>query len=295
MDLRARPAWRSRVWLAAFGVLAAMVLVLATLGLDDPASAAVVLVSSAVAAAAVIGWALGRTRRQRRAYEESLTAWAAERATQRERLRIARELHDLASHGLGLITVRAAAARSVGGPAAEAERASALADIEDAGRAATAELRRMLTVLRSPAPAGGPGDPDPLRPTVMLTDLPAIVANAHRSVPEIAVEVGNLGDVPGGLQSAVGAIVGEALANVARHAGPAPTRLRVVRDGEQLLVEVVNDGPVPGWVPHPGAGHGLLGMRERATVLGGSLTAGPAGSGFLVRARLPFDPESDRT
>lgn len=294
MDLRARPAWHSRVWLAAFGVLAAMVLALATLGLDNPASAAVVLVSSAVAAAAVIGWALGRTRRQRRAYEESLTAWAAERATQQERLRIARELHDLASHGLGLITVRAAAARGVSGPAAEAERASALADIEDAGRAATAELRRMLTVLRSPVSAG-PGDPAPLRPTVMLTDLPAIVANAHRSVPEIAYEIGDLGEVPGGLQSAVGAIVGEALANVARHAGPTPTRLRVFRDGEQLLVEVVDDGPVPGWVPHPGAGHGLLGMRERATVLGGSLTAGPAGSGFLVRARLPFDPDSDRT
>ncbi|GAA3661276.1 sensor histidine kinase [Microbacterium marinilacus] len=274
-----RPTWRSRAWLVAASVLLALVLVLSTVGVDSPQTTlAMTLVAIGVAAAMVV-WALLRTRSHRRLYEAELAAWAAERAAQGERLRIARDLHDLVSHGLGIITVRAAVARAIPDPD-EDDRANALADIERVGRETTTELRRMLTVLRTPGPA-------PLRPADTLDDLPAIVDAASSTGVEATLAVADLGEVSAGVQLTVCAVVREALSNAIRHAGPTRARIDVRREGDALAVDVQDAGPSEGWRPQPGAGHGLDALRERVAVLGGTLDAEPAGPGFRLTARIP--------
>lgn len=275
-----RPIWRSRAWTAVAAAVGVVVLVLATVGVEGPGSVWVAwtLAVAVVGGATVSAWL--RLRDERRRYEDELAGWAAERAAQAERLRIARDLHDLASHGLGLITLRAAAARSVPGEAGAVEREQALADIEQASRQATGELRRMLTVLRSPGRA-------PLRPADTLADLPAIVDEHVPHGVRTVLEVGDLGDLPPHVQVTVCAAVREALQNTVRHAGPTRAAATVVREGADVVVEVTDDGPGPGWRPRAGAGHGLAGLRERVGAAGGTLTAGPHGDGWRVLARLP--------
>ena len=202
MDTADRPVLRSRAWIVAAAVLATVLLVLATVGVDQVPFAIAASVTAFLLSCAVVAWAFVRSARQWRAHEDELTAWAAERAAAAERLRIARDLHDLASHGLGLITVRAAAARTADGPGAEAERAAALADIERAGREATTELRRMLAVLRDE------GEPAPLRPAASLDDLPGILDRAREAGVDARLEVGDLGEVSAGVQLTVCAAVG---------------------------------------------------------------------------------------
>ncbi|MGW9159261.1 sensor histidine kinase [Microbacterium sp. NPDC055665] len=283
MDASPRPTWRSRTWIAAGGMIALLVVVLSVLGLDGPQSLAVVLTTAGILAVGVLVWATVRSQRQRREYERSLTDWAAERAAQQERLRIARELHDLASHGLGLITMRAAAVAPLEGVTGDAERRRALVDIEEAGRSAMSELRRMLTVLREP------GDEVPLQPPARLSEVPGIVTAAEAFGVRASLRAEDLGEVPPAVEAAACATVREALANVGRHAGPVPARVAVERDGNALRVVVADDGPARGWQSQPGAGHGLRGMRERVGALGGTLIAEPVGTGFRVGARLPFE------
>lgn len=275
-----RPTWRSRAWSAAFVLLAILALVLSTVGFGDSSSLRVALAVTVAITALVIAWAVSRTRAQRRRYDEELAGWAAERAAQAERLRIARDLHDLASHGLGLITLRATAARTVTGPDGEAERSSALTDIENASRQTTTELRRMLTVLRTPGYA-------PLRPVDTLVDLPAIVQAANGTGLTATLNVAELGEVSPGVQLTVCAVVREALNNTTRHAGPTQAYVEVARESETIRVQVQDAGPRPGWRAQPGAGHGLNGLRERITVLDGTLHAAPAGDGWSLIARIP--------
>jgi signal transduction histidine kinase len=287
MESSDRPVLRSRAWPVAFALLVVLLGVLMTAGTSPPIAAAAAICATLGCAVTVVVVTLLRTRRQRRRYEDELTSWAAERATQAERLRIARDLHDLASHGLGLITVRAAAARALTGPAGEAERAAALADIEHAGREATTELRRMLAVLRTP------GDETPLRPVGSLDDLPQLVEVARTAGVSAQLSVGELGTVSGGTQVAVCAIVREALANTARHAGPTRAHVTVGREGDHIVTRITDEGPVADWSPHPGAGVGLAHLRERVAALGGTLrsgptgTVGPTGTGYELCARIP--------
>lgn len=272
----------SGVWATAGILLTALTLMLATVGVEGaPATTALLLVAFG-GAAAVLGWALWRTRQVRRSYEDDLTSWAAERAAQAERLRIARDLHDLASHGLGLITVRAAAAQGVTGVTADAECRTALADIERAGRQATTELRRMLTVLRGPA-----ADAAPLRPAETLADLPGIVEAARTGGLRIALDAQGLPEISAGVQLTVCAVVREALANSLRHAGPTSARVLLHREGTAVVVEIADDGPVAQWRPQPGAGQGLAGLRERVVAVGGTVRAEAGASGFVLHARLP--------
>jgi signal transduction histidine kinase len=256
-------------------VAGVLVLAMCTVGADGPL-ARVLPWTLVVGAVTTAIWAVRRARADRRDYEARLTAWAATEAVLAERLRIAHDLHDIVSHGLGLITVRAAAARHVAQPA---EMTAALTDIEEASRDATAELRRMLTVLRTPASTA---------PLDTLDDLPGIVDAFAKAALRPALSVEPLGPVPQGVQVAVCRIVREALSNTARHAGPTDVRVNVRRDGPDVVVSVADSGPsVPGWRPSPGAGHGLAGLRERIGSLGGELLAEPVDGGFHVTARIP--------
>ncbi|MEU8173605.1 histidine kinase [Microbispora hainanensis] len=255
-------------------------LLLALLAVGRGGAAAVVLpvVIAALALTVTVG-ALFHARRQRIAYEARLTAWAGERAAQAERLRIARELHDIVSHGLGLITVRASAARY---PGTRDDSSAALSDIERIGRQTTTELRRMLNVLRDST-----GTTAPLRPAESLQDLPAIIADAERAGPAVTLTLGEIDDISSGAQLTVCSIVREALTNTARHAGPTSANVHVYRDGDWVVTSVWDEGPVDGWAPHPGAGHGIEMLRERVAAIGGTLRAEHLDNGFRVTARIP--------
>ncbi len=273
-----RPAWRSYTWLAVVTVLLLMLLPLSVLGVGGEDEARTFVLAASALALVAIGTAAVRTRAQRRHYEERLAQWAAERARQDERLRIAGDLHDLVSHGLGIITVRAASGRIAGGD----EALRALADIERVGRETTTELRRMLGVLRTPGTA-------PLRPADTLEDLPGIVRAAGAAGLDATLRRGALGEVTPGVQLTVCAIVREALGNALRHAGPTRVRVEVDREDGCVAVRVRDDGP-SGTPPHrPGSGHGLAGLAARVAAFGGTLRSGPEGSGFAVTALLP-DP-----
>lgn len=254
-----------------------LAIVLATVSVDHPI---VPIVLAALCAVSVLAWAILRTRVQRGRYEEELALWAAERARQNERLRIAAELHDLVSHGLGLITVRAAVACTVPHAGGDAERSAALADIEDVSRATTTELRRMLGVLRDPRAA-------PLRPADTVADLPAIVAAANSAGVRATLAVDDVSDQPAGVQLTVCAVVREALNNALRHAGPTTASVVVHRQRDEIVVEVHDSGPVDGWRPQRGAGHGLDGLRQRITLVGGQLHTRANPAGFHIVARIP--------
>ncbi|MEU7587338.1 histidine kinase [Micromonospora sp. NPDC049230] len=277
MNAHPRPSGRSRTVPVVAVVISVLVMAMCTVGTQGPL--AVILPSLIVGGAVTAAlWAVRRTRADRAAYESRLTAWAASEAVLAERLRIARDLHDIVSHGLGLITVRAAATRHLPKPA---EVQVALTDIEDASRHATAELRRMLTVLREPAAAGRRA------PVDSLDDLPDIVHGASLAGIRARLTVEPLGPVSQGVQVAVCKTVREALSNAARHAGPTDVRVSVYRDGTHVVVTVADTGPsVDGWRASPGAGHGLAGLRERVGSLGGTLSAERVGAGFRLSARI---------
>jgi two-component system sensor histidine kinase DesK len=276
----ARPTWRSHAWLVAAALVMVLVATLGLIGFDRPTSAWVALAVAGAAAGFVVGWAISRTRRERRHYEEELAAWAEERARHAERLRIAADLHDLVSHGLGVITVRAAVARTLAGPEGDVERAQALADVERISRETTTELRRMLTVLLDANAAS-------LRPADTLDDLVPITQQADAAGLRTVLHVEPLGEVSAGVQLTICAVVREGLSNTLRHAGPTEVHVRVQREGDVIVVEVEDAGPRGAWQPRPGAGHGLRGLRERVTTLGGTFRAIPTGQGFRVSARVP--------
>ncbi|MFV0320430.1 MAG: sensor histidine kinase [Microbacterium sp.] len=281
----------SRAWVVV--AFLALVPLTAALVLDASSTGFLIAViaSGLIMVVAAWGWAIQRARRQRRDFEERLASWAAEQAIAQERLRIARDLHDLSSHGLGIITVRAAATGYLDGPDADAERQRAMLDIERIGRSSTTELRRMLTLLRTPG-----DDPAPRHPTDTLTALPSIIRDAERGGLIIQQSIQNLGGErhdDGGIapstQVAVCAVVREALTNVLRHAGPTTVRLTITRNDDAINVTVDDDGKHPGWRAEPGAGHGLTGLRERVRTHGGTLATSPTRQGFRLHASLPIE------
>ncbi|MEV4164645.1 sensor histidine kinase [Nonomuraea dietziae] len=218
-------------------------------------------------------WTVGRAVRERRLY----AARAVERLVTEERLRIARELHDVVAHSMGLIAVKAGVANHVMRSRPE-EAHDALKVIESASRDALTEMRHLLGVLRT--------EPPDLRPVPELAEL------AERTrLAGVAVELRATGvdDLPEGVRLAVHRIVQEALTNVVKHAAPAPCRVTVKADGGQAFVEVVDEGPGRRTLPAMVEGHGLIGMRERVMMYGGTFSAGPGPSGgFRVAATLPY-------
>lgn len=269
---------RRTAWLLCGGVAAVLAVAFVVLGADPLLAAALV----AVAGLLVAGWAVLRLRGERSAHAADLATWADSQAVLTERLTIARDLHDLVSHGLGLITVRAASARHTSASGtAPPELLEALADVETISRQATAELRRMLLALRT-------GDePAPLRPAESLDALGDLVDATRRAGIDVELRAEDLPDLPAGVQLAVCAVVREGLANAARHAGTTTVEVAVRAAGGGVLVEVTDAGPTGAWSAAPGAGHGLTGLRERVGLLGGAVECGPHGTGFRLAASIP--------
>ncbi len=238
-------------------------------------------------------WFLGNFVRARRLYTETLEAKnreleqaqhdLARQAVTEERLRIARELHDVVAHSMSVVAMHAGTGRMVAAddPAA-AERA--LATIEATTRSALGEMRRLLGVLRS----SDSDEPAALGPAPGLADLDRLVAEVERSGIDVQLRVhGDRPDMAPGVDLSAYRVVQEALTNVLKHAGPAQATVDVRYTGAGVTVEVADDG-LGAAAPALTGGHGLVGMRERVTVHGGELDAGPnPGGGFRVVARFP--------
>ncbi|GAA4208172.1 hypothetical protein GCM10022220_24610 [Actinocatenispora rupis] len=235
-----------------------------------------------VAGCALLGcsWTIGRAVRERRAASAVAAERLAERAAAEERLRIARELHDVVSHTLSLIGVKAAVANHVADSRPDEVR-DALRVIESTSGQALTEMRHMLGLLRSPE------SPDEPRPVPGLAGLDALAAGATDAGVTVETTVRGTDGLPGDVARAVYRIVQEAVTNVVRHAAPARCTVLVAATADGVRVEVADDGTRPVRTGHR-PGHGLLGMRERVAMHGGTMTAGPRpGGGFTVTAHLP--------
>jgi signal transduction histidine kinase len=271
-----------------WGSLVAAVLAIATqvtAALAHPTSPEEAPAMAALAGLAVIvAWLIGRLLRDRREHAEALRASAAAEAITGERLRIARDLHDLVAHSIGVIAIQAGVGRRVIDTRPEAAR-SALDAIERTSRETLASLRRTVASLRSGAAAA----PEPAAPGAMpgLAGVAELVAATEAAGVRVAVSnTGEQRPLAAEVELAAYRIIQEALTNVVRHSGAEDCRVTVEYGAHALTVEVTDTGR--GGPAGPG-GFGTTGMRERAALLGGELTAGPApGGGFRVRARLPL-------
>jgi len=232
------------------------------------------------------GWAVrSRTLRaqlseQRAVLAEHEAQWRAEAAVAEERLRIARELHDVISHGLSVMTLHAGGVRRLLAPEQVRER-EVLEAVERTGRESLAEMQRMLGVLR------GPAETAEAAVTPGLADVDALLDAARSAGLGARLEVtGDVRPLPPGLDLAAYRIVQEAVTNVLRHARARSLVCTVEYRGSEVVVTVTDDGA--GADGRPGGGHGLIGMRERAALYGGAVEAGPRPEGgFAVRAVLP--------
>jgi signal transduction histidine kinase len=207
----------------------------------------------------------------------------AEQAAAAERARIARELHDIVAHHLSVVVLVAAGARASGG----ADPAT-LEEIEDSGRRALTETRRLFGVLREPDEEVGRA------PQPGISELPALAGSLRSAGLEVSLSIdGDHTALPPAVNVSAYRIVQEALTNVLKHAGPARAEVTVACAGSAVTIEVTDDGPGNPAPPALTGGQGLAGMRERVAVFGGDLRAGPRpGGGFTVCARLPIGEPS---
>ncbi len=229
------------------------------------------------------GWALGRSFQARREYTDQVGEHRAQQAVSEERLRIAREMHDVVAHSIGVIVMKAAVANHVYNTRPEESR-EALRVIESVSRATLADIQRVLDSLRSA------GEAD-LAPSPGLDELPQLIENARLANVQVELDRGTIPVLPAAVQLSAYRIVQEALTNIIKHA-PAPARctIRIIAESGELHLAVINDGTPRRPVGQPG--HGLIGMRERAALHHGTLVAGwqPNG-GFAVHARLPYQAQ----
>lgn len=230
----------------------------------------------------VISAASARHSEQARLAEERAARSEAEakRAVGEERARISRELHDVVAHSVSVMTVQASAVRRLLKPEQERER-EALLVVEETGRQALTEMRRLLGILRE---EGVSAERAPQPGLATIADLVEHVREAGLPV-ELTVE-GDPVRLPPGVDLSAYRIVQEALTNALRHAGPAHAWVAVRYGGDDVEIEVENDGRSDS--DGDGGGRGLVGMRERVALCGGELKAGPRkGGGFSISARLP--------
>ncbi len=255
------------------------------------------------AALVLLGWLAAENTRASRIY----TAYRAERAAAEtaaleaehaersrraildERVVIARELHDIVAHTMSVIAVRAGVARAVLATH-PAEAGEALGIVETTARRSLSELRLMVSMLRS----SGGAKPD-LGPLPGLDDLERLVAQIQAAGVDVELTVaGTVRPLSPVAELTAYRIVQEALTNVVRHAGPTRARVSISYAPDQLSIEVHDDGAAPDrtlgkGLQAAGTGHGLIGMKERVAMFGGTLEAGPDDAGFHVTARLNVD------
>lgn len=240
-----------------------------------------------------VGWILGTGVRERKALHDAQVVAAhreldlererADRAAVEERLRISRELHDVLGHAMSVMVVQAGVAQHLLATRPD-EAAGALARITETGRGSLEELRRLLSVIR---------DGDQLAPSsqevVGLDALHVLVADVTAAGLPVRLSCDIERDLTAGVQLAAYRIVQEALTNTLRHAGPATATVTVRHLGNDLQIEVTDDGHGAAQ-SHSRPGRGLAGMRERVAVYGGTLTTdtGPDG-GYRVDARIPLE------
>ncbi|TMJ95185.1 MAG: sensor histidine kinase [Actinobacteria bacterium] len=256
---------------------------------NDPSQSASDFVGLGVFFGAVwlIGFVLGRKGEKAAAAELRAERLERERevrareAVAEERARIARELHDVVGHSVSVMTVQASAVRRLLKPEQERER-EALEVVEQTGREALAEMRRLVGVLRRPEEAPA------LAPQPSLEHLDRLVAKARESGLPVELRIeGTPSPLPPGVDLTAYRLVQEGLTNTIKHARASRAGV-VVRYGEgEVEIFVTDDGDGGG--DGGGGGHGLVGMRERVSVYGGELEAGPSpGGGYGLRARLPL-------
>ena len=219
--------------------------------------------------------ALEQTQRER---EARLAAAAVE-----ERRHVARELHDVVAHAVSVMVIQAGAARQVVRTSPEQAEQSMLA-IESVGRDAMTELRRFLGALSDDDEAAG------IAPQPGIEALPTLLDRVREAGLAASLQTdGAPRPVPASLDMTVYRIVQEALTNALRYAREAATLVHLSWEPDQLRVEILDDGPAT--ASGEGSGRGLVGMHERASLIGGRLEAGPRiGGGYAVRAWLPLDP-----
>ncbi|MBD0740766.1 two-component sensor histidine kinase [Streptomyces sp. CBMA152] len=296
-------------WTLAGIAMQAMVLFLLALRVRPRAAVSALLISSAtglvalaftgqyhndfglavgvLAAATLLGAALRgrRVARKELVVQEEVTAEErARRTLLEERNRIARELHDVVAHHMSVISIQAQVApHLVENPSDELKEN--LAGIRQNAVEALTELRRVLGVLRSEDPEGAPHAPQP-----SLDRLDELVANVRGAGLTVTVDrTGTPRPLSPGVELSAFRIVQEALSNAMRHAPGSAVRVELAHQSAELVVRVANTAPDRPVAPSPGAGHGLLGMRERTAMLGGELATGatPDG-GYEVTAALPL-------
>jgi signal transduction histidine kinase len=230
-------------------------------------------------------WVAGRlVRRQTLQARESgaraaLLEVEAREAASLERDRIARELHDVVGHAVSLMVVQAGAERMALGESGSARTRAALESVEESGRQALVELRAMLGVLRSPDPV------EERTPQPTLESLPGLVEQVRRAGLPVELSMPAGVSAPPGIALTVYRLVQESLTNTLRHAGPVPTAVRLEL-GPDLVVQVASD--LPDGLTRRSDGRGLVGMRERVNLHGGTLSAGPHDGQWVVSARLPL-------
>ena len=265
--------------------------VLAVVVHNDPRSGVGNFVVATIIFAIVWTIAFGVGRKSVEADEARERAFRAERereeralsAVAEERARIARELHDVVGHSVSVMTVQASGVRRLLRPDQDRER-EALLIVERTGREALAEMRRMVGVLRRPEEAPA------LAPQPSLEHLSRLVAQAREAGLPVELRIeGEASQLPAGVDLTAYRLVQEGLTNVVKHARATRAEVLVNYGDDYLEVTVRDDGQGVG--NGDGGGHGLVGMRERVSVYGGDLDAGPQpGGGYRLRAKLPLAP-----
>jgi signal transduction histidine kinase len=234
----------------------------------------------------LVSWGVGDSTRRWVQRTEHLAARTAQ-AVVDERVRIARELHDIVTHHMSVVSLQAGVAQYVLDTDPRTAR-SAIGAAGDAGRQALAEMRRLLDVLRVDHDA----DPDH-RPQPGLADLHRLVDHTRKAgLPVDVVMTGNARPLPPGPDLCAYRVVQESLTNILKHAGPATARIALDYGEQTFTLSVTDDGAPSATGPPSPDSHGIRGMRERAELYGGVLTAGPRDPrGFAVTLRLPISED----
>jgi signal transduction histidine kinase len=258
--------------------IAFIVVAVSLLLLGDPNTARLLL---PVGATSLVAWVIGDYQRSRRRFFAELVArhqHEREQAAEEERLRIARELHDVVAHNVSVIAINAGAARVSGNSSTEALRS-----IEDSARATLAELNRLVGVLRKDSTA------PQLAPQPTLTDVESVLKPARDAGLAVTLKVtGDQRPLPAAIDLSAYRIVQECVTNVLKHAHANRVEVALDYQPDALVVAVSDNGSGPSAPIGASTGHGLIGMRERVELFGGDLTTGSSSlGGFTVRATLP--------